>query len=188
MIKPWSWIDPWTTLDLVGEAFWQGRNEQSWLLESVISREQWGRSRLSGDAFADPPSSSEREDHIGMGRHTSTQKLRLTFGGSPVQLIKVAGILLPRVLSDQMSVAWETSEDIGRHHTTSTDGGEILINAGNQVNANRQWPNVWGMRILNVQTLNIKHLDVVRHADWLRSRHLRHADEFLPLDNYWSAR
>ena len=77
--------------------------------------------------------------------------------------MKVAGILLPRVLSDQMSVAWETSEDIGKYHTTSSDVGEILINAGNQVNANRQWPK--GMRILNVQTLNIKHLDVLRHAD-----------------------
>ena len=75
-----------------------------------------------------------------MRRHTSTQKLLVAL--PPVQLIKVAGILLLRVLSDQMSVAWETSKDIGRYHTTSTDGGEILINAGNQVNANRQQTNV----------------------------------------------
>ena len=49
-----------------------------------------------------------------MGRHTSTQKLHnaLTFGGSQVQLMKVARILLPRVLSDQMSVTQETSKDI----------------------------------------------------------------------------
>ena len=184
MIKPWSWIDPWTTLDLVGEAFWQGRNEQSWLLESVISREQWGRSRLSADAFADP-SSSERGDHIGMGRHTSTQKLLVALrynwskwpGSYCSECFQIRCLWPGRRLRTLV---------VGRYHTTSSDVGEVLINAGNQVNANRQWPK--GMRILNVQTLNIKHLDVVRHADWLRSRHLRHADEFLPLDNYWSAR
>ena len=85
-----------------------------------------------------------------MGRHTSTQKLRdaLTFGGSQVQLMKVARILLPRVLSDQMSVTQETSKDIASWlgatylpvGATSEDFGEIPMPAARSVLSSR--PNV----------------------------------------------
>ena len=80
-----------------------------------------------------------------MGRHTSTQKLpdALTFGGSQVQLMKVA-----RVLSDQMSVTQETSKDIASWlgatylpvGATSEDFGEIPMPAARSVLSSR--PNV----------------------------------------------
>ena len=76
--------------------------------------------------------------------------------------MKVAGILLPRVLSDQMSVAQER-----RLRTlvgaTSTDGSEILINKNNKVNAISVKRTVTKWHA-DCGYLMFKHFEVVRHA------------------------
>ena len=91
-----------------------------------------------------------------MGQHTSTQKLwhscALTFGGSRVQLMKVAKILLPRVLSDQMSVTQETSTLVDATYSIGFEG--IPMPAPRSLLTDQ----------MSEACGNIKHLEAVRHA------------------------
>ena len=87
-------------------------------MESVILREQWGRSRLSGDAFADP--SSEKEDHIGMAAyiHPKTPaQLRPDFWRLSSTIDESGRNLIAQsAFGSDVCGPGETSEDVGRCH------------------------------------------------------------------------